>query len=83
MPRKQVGPPAQVSPNLKENIDYLTAKLGIGVSIDVLSKELNLGGKKGVLVYIDGLTNGEVVALLLQTLAKIEREDLYPNPIQK
>ena len=83
MPRKHVGPPEHVSPHLQENIDFLIEKLGIGTSIDVLLKELDLGGKKGMLVYIDGLTNGEVVALLLQTLAKLDRQDLCPNPMQK
>ncbi|MCR3922204.1 MAG: spore germination protein [Firmicutes bacterium] len=83
MSRKQPGPPEKVSPHLKENIEYLTEKLGIGSSIDVLTKNMNMGGKMGTLVYIDGLTNGEVVALLLQSLARLERADLLPDPFHK
>ncbi|NLM52574.1 MAG: spore germination protein [Firmicutes bacterium] len=80
---KTSGYPAKVSPKLAENMKYLTEKLGAGESIDVLTKNLDLGGKKGFLLYIDGLTNGEVVALILQKLTQMTRTELCPDPVQK
>lgn len=83
MVRKQPGPPEKVSPRLRENLDFLTEKLGIGINIDVLRKDLNLGGKAAAMLYIDGLTNGEVVVLVLQKLSTLTREDLCPDPWQQ
>ena len=45
MVRKQPGPPEKVSPRLQENLDYLQEKLGIGINIDILRKDLNLAVK--------------------------------------
>ncbi|HZK25411.1 MAG TPA: spore germination protein [Oscillospiraceae bacterium] len=83
MARKHPGPPDKVSPQLKENLDFLKDKLGIGINIDVLKKDLKLGGQEGALLYIDGLTNGEVAVLVLQKLSTLTREDLAPNPWHK
>jgi len=80
---KTSDPSLKVSSKLSENRKYLTEKLGAGESIDVLTKDLDLGGKKGFLFYIDGLTEGEVVALILQKLTQITRTELCPHPIQK
>ncbi|NLM46587.1 MAG: spore germination protein [Firmicutes bacterium] len=83
MKRHLPGPPEQISPRLQENLDYLAAKLGLGKSIDMLQKDMVVGGKKAALVYVDGLTNGEVVALILQKLSELKREDLCPDPLQQ
>ena len=83
MVRKQPGPPEKVSPRLQENLDYLQEKLGIGINIDILRKDLNLGGKAAAMLYVDGLTNGEVVVLLLQKLSTLTYAELCPDPWQK
>jgi len=83
MKRSFPGPPEHISPRLQENLDYLTEKLGLGKNIDMLQKSMVLGGKKAALVYVDGLTNGEVVAIILQTLSELKREDLCPDPLQR
>ncbi|HHX75221.1 MAG TPA: spore germination protein, partial [Firmicutes bacterium] len=83
MRRSYPGPPEHVSPRLQDNLDYLKEKLGIGTSIDILQKNMVLGGKKAALVYVDGLTNGDVVAVIMQILAELKREDLCPDPLQR
>lgn len=83
MSRKKPGPPELVSPHLQENMDFLTEKLGIGVSFDVLVKEIDLGPIKAALVFIDGFANGDVLTLILQNLAQLERADLFPDPLKK
>lgn len=81
--RKQPGPPEKVSPTLQENLDYLTEKMGIDVSFDILIKELEVGGKKVALVYVDGFANGEVITMILQNLTRLERGDLSIDPLKK
>ncbi|MBS4030794.1 MAG: spore germination protein [Clostridiales bacterium] len=81
-PNRQ-GPPEQVSIHLQENIDFLTEKLGIGTSIDVLVKEMTIGGKKIALIFIDGFANGELITDILRGMITLERADLLPDPLQK
>ena len=72
------GPPEHISSRLGDNLKYLEEKLAIGKSIDVLKKDMNIGGKKGALIFVDGLTNGDVAAIILQTMAEFKRSDLLP-----
>lgn len=81
-PNRQ-GPPEKVSSELQKNIKFFTEKLGIGTSIDVLVKEMTIGGKKMALIFIDGFTNGELVSLILHRMVALERSDLVPNTLQK
>jgi stage V sporulation protein AF len=83
MSRKHPGPPEKVSPHLQENLDYLTEKLGIGISFDVLVKKLEIAGKATAMIYLDGFANGDVITLILQNLTKLERADICPDPLKK
>ncbi|MDW7652025.1 MAG: spore germination protein [Bacillota bacterium] len=83
MSRKKPGPPELVSPHLQENIDFLTEKMGIDISFDILVKKLEIGTTKAALVYIDGFVNGDVLTLILQNLAQLQRSDLSPDPLKK
>ena len=77
------GPPEHISSRLGDNLKYLEEKLAIGKSIDVLKKDMNIGGKKGALIFVDGLTNGDVAAIILQTMAEFKRSDLLPASLPK
>ncbi len=81
--RKKQGPPEKVSRHLQENIDFFTEKLGIGTSIDVLVREMKVGGQAVALIFIDGFANGELITMLLRTLVELERTDLLPGPLDK
>jgi stage V sporulation protein AF len=81
-PNRQ-GPPEKVSIYLQENLDFFTEKLGIGTSIDVLVKEMTIGGKKMALIFIDGFANGELITVILRGMVTLERADLLPDPLQK
>lgn len=83
MARKRQGPPEKVSARIEENLEFFKEKLGIGTSIDVLVREMEIGGIKCALLYIDGFANGELITLLLQNLVKLKHADLVPNPLQK
>ncbi|MBS4023084.1 MAG: spore germination protein [Dethiobacter sp.] len=81
--RRKQGPPEKVSPHLQENLDFFKEKLGIGTSIDVLVREMEIGGQKIALIFIDGFANGELITQLLRTLVGLERVDLLPDPFHK
>ena len=83
MARKTLGPPETVSPHLQENLDFFIEKLGIGTSIDVLIKGLTVGGKKCALIFIDGFANGEVITMIMQNITKLERAEIFPDPLTK
>ncbi len=80
---RRQGPPEKVSRHIEENLEFFGEKLGIGTSIDVLVREMTIGGTKCALLCIDGFANGELIALLLQSLVELERADLVPNPPEK
>lgn len=83
MSSNRQGPPDKVSVHLQENLDFFTEKLGIGTSIDVLVKEMTIGGKKIALIFIDGFANGELITVILRGLVTLERGELLPDPLQK
>lgn len=84
MPQNNQQEAVNVFKKLDKNLAYLKQRLDIGVeNFDVILRELIIGGKKTALLFVDGLTNNEVFTLLLQTLTRLEKEDVVPNPVQK
>lgn len=73
----------RVNKKIEFNIKNAQEKLGIGVSFDLILKELNIGGKKSVLLFIDGFAKDDIMFWLLQHLLKINRQDLIVNTIDK
>ena len=52
-------------------------------SFDLLTRELSIGGTKVTLLFIDGLTNDQVVTLVLQNLTRLERAEILPDALKK
>jgi len=73
----------RISKHLDENIKQIDAVMGIKKNFDVLTRELSFGGKRAVLLFIDGLTNDTILTLILQTLVGLDREDMAPDSLQK
>ncbi|MCL6638634.1 MAG: spore germination protein [Firmicutes bacterium] len=73
----------RISKHLDENIEKLDAVMGIKKNFDVLTRELTLGGKRAVLLFVDGLTNDNILTLIFQTLTRLEREDMAPDSLKK
>lgn len=76
-------PPEKVSPRLADNLDYMKEKLGVGTSIDVLVREMTVGGRKIALVFVDGFANGELITMILKTLVDLGHSELLVNPLKK
>jgi len=73
----------KIKTNLEENIKELDAEMGIKKSFDLLTRELSIGGTKISLLFLDGLTNDQVVTLVLQNLTRLERAEMLPDALKK
>ena len=72
-----------ISPDLEENLKLLDGEMGIKKNFDVLTRDLTVGGKRVVLLFIDGLTNDQTVAIVLQNLTGLNRGDLSLDAVGK
>ncbi|MGI6604383.1 MAG: spore germination protein [bacterium] len=68
---------------LEENLDYLREEMGLGESLDVVSRHISVGGREAALVFIDGFAKDQVLLRILQILQGLPRERLAPSPIKK
>ncbi len=73
----------RISKKLEENLEYIKTKLGVGQSFDVSIRQFKVGGRDVALVFVDGFTNGELVALIMQTLLASRREEICLRPYKK
>jgi len=71
-----------ISKSLKENLEFLSEKMGIGESFDVISRPLKVAEKNAFLLFIDGLVKDQVMLRILDPLMKLKREDLKINVVE-
>lgn len=69
--------------DLEENLSFLRERLGIGVTFDVLLREVEVGGKRGALLFVDGFVKDKVTVDLIESLQKARREEIVPMTIRK
>ncbi len=69
--------------SLEENLAEIKERLGVGITFDVLIRELTVGGRDAALVFIDGFIKDTATVHILKFLLKLAREDLAPQPIEK
>ena len=55
-----------VSGNYKEDVGYLNGQLAVGKSFDVVSREIELGGKSATIYFIDGFCKDDIMQKLLE-----------------
>lgn len=72
----------RLSDDLEDNLKLIAAALGVGESFDVLQRELEIGGRRAALVFIDGLAKDDVMTDVLRHLLGAERADLTPVAIE-
>ncbi len=73
----------RISKNLDENIKILDAEMGIKKNFDVLTRDLVIGGKSVTILFVDGLTNDQIVTLVLQNLIPLDHKDMVPDSLKK
>ena len=59
-----------------ETVAHLKRKLRVDASFDLVCREINVGHRRGSMLFVDGLSKDEVLEKMLQFLAKIPPEDL-------
>lgn len=73
----------ELSTKLDENVSFLKEALGIGKSFDVIHRELEFGGRKFGLFFVDGFAKDDVMNVITIHLAKLDREQLAPDAVSK
>lgn len=68
---------------LQENLADLKAKLGYGITYDVIIREFKIGGKDAAIIFIDGLVTDIATVRIIKALMELSREDIVPNTIEK
>ncbi|PAV29065.1 spore germination protein [Virgibacillus profundi] len=69
--------------SFNKNVDYVKERLGVEESFDLIHLDLEYAGRKMALFVIDGFAKDDILHLLMKFLAKIEPEDLEPDPLTK
>jgi len=72
-----------VKKNFEDNISYLHTELGVGKSFDVIQLDLEYAERRMALFLIDGLVKDDLLHLLMKFLAKVEKDQLEPDVLNK
>lgn len=73
----------QIAKEIDQNLDWIKAKLGSGVTFDVMIREIVAGHRKMALIFIDGLVKDQETLHVIAALQRVEREQIVPNTIDK
>jgi stage V sporulation protein AF len=69
--------------NFEENVAYMRERLAVDKSFDVIHLDLEYAGRKMALFMIDGFVKDDILHLLMKLLARLEPEQLKPDPFEK
>lgn len=72
-----------ISKKLKENVETINKLFHMPKTFDLVIRDLSIGGRQAALVFIDGFANGELLAQVIKTLVKVEREEICVDVIKK
>jgi len=67
----------------EELLEEMRHRLGVGVTFDVLEREIVMAGRRTVLFFVDGFLKDKVTADIIQALQSVERADTVPGAIKK
>ncbi|ARU63364.1 spore germination protein [Tumebacillus avium] len=68
---------------LQQNIDILNQELGVKKSFDMICRELQYGGKKFALYFVDGFAKDDIMNRIMEHLAQLPENALNSNEIKK
>jgi len=72
-----------VEKNLKQNLEYLKEKLGIGITFDIIVREICIGERDAALIFIDGFVKDRETSAIMKSLMDVPRGQLGVNGIEK
>ncbi|MFC4022792.1 spore germination protein [Oceanobacillus longus] len=67
----------------QENVDYITDRLAVDKSFDIIKLDLEYAERKMAMFMIDGFAKDDIIHLLMKFLSKLEPDDLKPDPLAK
>lgn len=70
------------STNIKENISYFERKLAIGENFDLVSRTLEIAGRRAQFYFVDGMCKDEMVQKLLEHFIGIKKEEMPDTPVE-
>lgn len=65
--------------SMDDNKRYLDERLGTGKNFDVISRMIEMGGKRACIYFIDGFCKDEVMQKMLQYFIELKEEDMPSN----
>lgn len=68
---------------LKQTMEHVREKLGIGTTFDVIEREFSLGERAAVAYFVDGFIKDKVTLDIITRLQLIKRADLSPLTADK
>ena len=71
------------SSNLEENVELLKGILGVDKSFDVIQLDLEYAGRKMAMFFVDGFVKDDILHLLMKFLAKLPKDALDQDPLEK
>lgn len=72
-----------IKASFQKKTDYMRKRLGVDKSFDVIQLDLEYAGRNMALFLIDGFAKDDIMHLLMKLLAKLEKGDLEPDPLEK
>lgn len=73
----------QIASQLNENIEFFNDVLGVGKNFDVVCRQVEFGGKKFALYFVDGLVKDDIMLLIFNNLARLDPGQLVLDTIDK
>lgn len=67
--------------SLEYNSDWMSQKLGIDRSFDVIRRDLSIANREAALFFVDGFAKDQVMERILTTFAMLEPQDLCSDGI--
>jgi len=72
-----------ISKDLDKNLSVLQERMSIKENFDVIVREMTVGSVRVALLFIDALTNDQIVTLILKELVGIRRGEISTNTFEK
>ncbi|MRG86589.1 spore germination protein [Salinibacillus xinjiangensis] len=69
--------------SFERNIEYMKERLGVDKSFDIIHLDLEYAEKRMAMFMVDGFVKDDILHYLMKLLAKLEPEQLEPDPFEK
>ncbi len=73
----------KLSKDLATNRDLLDEKLSFDKNFDIVRREMHIGGRKILMVFVDAFANADLMTEILRNMTALDREDLSVDAFRK